>query len=96
MPPDNNIIDLASAKAKRDPHLSGRAICLSCRNEWVAVAPVGSVWLDCPECGLQRGRFMAQCEVETKHWFCNCGNDLFHATPEGFYCPNCGTWHTFP
>jgi hypothetical protein len=26
------------------------------------------------------------------HWHCQCGNDLFHATPAGMYCPNCGEW----
>lgn len=40
-----------------DPHLSGEAICTSCRHEWVAVAPVGVDDMECPACGTMRGRY---------------------------------------
>ena len=86
------VIDLKQAKQEREPHVSGKARCLACKHEWVAVAPVGVIWMECPACTLERGRFVAQVERDGLHWHCNCGNDLFHATPDGFYCPNCGEW----
>ncbi len=90
------VIDLNQTKQERERSLSGAARCLACQHEWVAVAPVGSIWLECPSCTLIRGRFVAQVELDGDHWHCNCGNDLFNATPEGVYCPNCGTWQKFP
>lgn len=51
------VIDLAQAKADREPHLSGAAVCLACKHEWVAVAPVGTVWMECPACSIERGRY---------------------------------------
>ena len=86
------VIDLMQAKQKREPHLSGKARCLSCKHEWVAVAPVGVIWMECPSCTLERGRYVAHAERDSMRWGCNCGNDLFYATPDGFYCPNCGEW----
>lgn len=74
------------------PHKTGKAVCLACGNEWVAVSPIGTVWLECPECKTVKGLEKFTCVRETSHWECNCGNDLFHATPDGFYCPKCGAW----
>ena len=87
-----SVIDLKSARQEREPHSAGKAKCLACKYEWVAVAPIGVTWMECPSCTLERGRFVAQHERDTKHWHCNCGCDLFYATPDGFYCPNCGEW----
>lgn len=42
------------------PHLVGKATCLACSHEWTAVAPIGTLWLTCPECTLERGRLIAQ------------------------------------
>lgn len=58
------VINLAQAEADREPHLSGKARCLACKHEWVAVAPVGVVWMECPACTLERGRYVAQAERE--------------------------------
>ena len=77
---------------KKEPHISGEAICLSCGHNWVSIAPTGTIWLECPECHVVRGRFVYQCERDGLHWECDCGNDLFHVTEDGFYCPNCGLW----
>ena len=85
---NNKVINLDSAR----PHLTGKARCLACNYEWVAAAPLGTVWLECPSCSLERGRFVAQVQRDTFHWICDCGCDLFYATQEGIYCPNCGTW----
>ena len=85
------IIGIDSLKAA--PHNSGLARCMVCKHEHQAVAPVGVVWMECPECHAQKALFVGSCERRGEaHWTCACGNDLFHATPEGFYCPNCGEW----
>lgn len=91
-----SVVDLAAARMARTPHNTGDARCLGCLHKWCAVAPVGVVVLECPSCGLERGRFMGNCLRENaKHWTCNCGNDLFHVTPDGTYCPGCGVWQDF-
>ena len=73
-------------------YLAGRARCLSCKEEWISVSPVGSLWLECPCCGLEKGRLIFPILRDFPHWICNCGNDLFRVTEEGYYCPNCGVW----
>ena len=84
------IIDFKTAKEERDHHLSGDAKCLACKHEWMAVAPVGAVWMECPSCTLLRGRYIAHSEYPLDHWNCGCGCDLFHVIKDCFYCPNCG------
>lgn len=87
----SEVVSLSEAREKRQPHVSGEAVCLDCRHTWVAVVPLGVIWMECPSCSLQRGRFKFQhvCGKE-RHWVCHCGNDLFHVTTERTYCPNCG------
>lgn len=84
------IVDFVKYKEENTPHMTGEAKCLSCWHKWVAVAKVGTVWLECPQCQLQRGRFILHASKHCEHWECNCGNDLFHVTKNGIYCPNCG------
>lgn len=73
--------------------INGAVHCMSCGFEWTAVSPAGTVWLECPACRTMKGLYRFPClREEEAHWICGCGNDLFHATPEGFYCPNCGAW----
>ena len=36
-------------------HWTGPAKCVGCGHRWVAVAPVGTVWLDCPSCLSPKG-----------------------------------------
>lgn len=74
------------------PHTTGRARCLDCKHEWIAVAPCEMVWLDCPSCTLVRGRYIFNFERSGYHWTCQCGCDLFHVSAIGVYCPNCGEW----
>ena len=86
------LITLSKVRENRVPHSSGKARCLACKHEWVAVAPTGVTWMECPACSLERGRFVAQHEREEPHWMCNCGNNLFYVVKDGYYCPNCGEW----
>lgn len=84
------IISLAERKA--DPHISGEAICLVCRHEFVSVAPVVVVMLTCPRCDVQKAVMKYPCVRDAPRWECHCGNNLFHVTKDGYYCPNCGDW----
>ena len=86
------VVNLSKERASRESHLSGEAVCLFCRHEWVAVAPVGALWLECPECELSLGRLRFAVGRDGLEWSCGCGNDLFHIKPEGIYCPQCGAW----
>lgn len=88
------IIILPTVRAEReekpDPHLSGDAICTTCGNQWVAVAPVGTVHLTCPKCDRLQGVFKNAVEPE-EAWACNCGERLFWLTRHGSMCRTCGT-----
>lgn len=81
-------------KEPLDPHIVGAAHCIACAHKWTSVAPVGSVWLECPNCKCDKGLMDQPCVRELPTWTCNCGNDLFHVTKDGYYCPNCGDWQT--
>ena len=89
--PDSSVISLADEREKRMPHSSGQARCLDCKHEWVAVAPIGTYWLQCPGCSLLRGKYIFMFNFPNElHWTCHCGNDLFYATKRAIFCPNCG------
>ena len=86
------VIDLQAAKEEREPHLSGQARCLACKHEWMAVTPIGTVWIECPSCSLHKGAMLYTALRDGDHWVCNCDCELFRATADGMYCPNCGEW----
>lgn len=87
------VVDLAAERSKRSTHIEGKALCIGCKHEWQAVAPAGTTWLECPECHAEKGIFrFRNMRIDEPHWTCSCGNDLFHVTPKGTYCPNCGCW----
>lgn len=86
----NNVVSLDAQR----PHITGPAKCMCCAHKWQSVAQVGTTELECPKCGTNKGRFInAVVRGDYGHWTCKCGNDLFHVTPAGNYCPNCGIWH---
>lgn len=76
-----SVISLAGEREKRSPHWSGCCICLGCKHEWVSVAPIGVMFVDCPSCGLPKGH--------PKHPFgasegdslfqCDCGSEALTA-----------------
>lgn len=74
--------------------MRGDAFCLQCGHHWVAVAPPGTVRLECPECHTEKGLFKFECVVPdgTAVWECGCGNQLFYLTPVGHLCANCGVY----
>lgn len=76
---------------EKTPHIEGAARCLLCKHEWRAVMPTGSPpFFECPECKTEQGVFIGTVVKDRHHWTCTCGNQLFHVTPEGVYCPLCG------
>lgn len=89
-------IDFAKAKAERTPHITGKAKCTACKHEWVAVAPVGTLQMECPSCELQRGQWIypfSPAEGE-QIFVCNiCTSTNFAVLPDRVLCVGCGTSH---
>lgn len=77
--------------------MTGDAFCIGCDYQWVAVAPVGTVQLECPGCRSMKGiwKFCCKPEPDLLVRECNCGNQLFYLTPEGHCCANCGTYQRY-
>lgn len=49
------VIDIGAEREARTPHWHGNVVCVGCGSEWEGVAPVGTMWVDCPGCGLPKG-----------------------------------------
>lgn len=86
------VLQLVPRAKEPEATCEGKARCLDCKHEWIAEAPLGATWLECPSCTLHRGRYVYATERAGMEWNCHCGNDLFKVTPDGYYCPNCGDW----
>lgn len=82
----DNIVSLNEHR----PHIGGEARCLTCKHEWVAVAPAGTSQLECPECEAEMGVFKYPVRPKGEVWECGCGSDLFHILPAGCQCYKCG------
>ena len=92
-----SILDFAAAKLERTPHAAGQAQCMDCKHEWAAVAPVGVVALDCPQCSSPRGRFKYEFSADEGDalFTCNCGSTLYSRVlrksgREHWLCTGCG------
>jgi DNA-directed RNA polymerase subunit RPC12/RpoP len=70
------IVSLKAAREERQPHWLGTVQCVGCKQEWEAVAPIGTRWLECPACGLPKGH--------PKHPFAAAEGDLV------LECAECG------
>lgn len=88
------VIDMEARRAAKHPHQTGEALCLHCEHEWTAVAPVGTQWLECPLCKVEKGVFRGASKPNAQVLTCDCGNQLHYVTPDGAFCPNCGTTMT--
>lgn len=75
--------------------MSGEAVCANCQATWVAVAPIGSTWMECPECHCMKGNFTHPSLRKEDLYTCRCGCDVFRMTQYGTYCVNCGISHGF-
>jgi len=78
--------------ARKIPHIQGAAFCFACDHEWQAVAPVGTVELECPSCRAMKGRYRCEIVPEGVVKTCECGCQMFYITTDGTWCPNCGTY----
>ncbi len=66
-------------KEKTERHGTGKAKCLACKHEWVAVAPLPvTADLECPACGASRGVYQYPFDAapDSAEWTCRCGNTL--------------------
>ena len=77
----SEVISFQQAKEDREPHWSGPCVCLGCRHEWHGVAPVGTTILECPSCGLMKGRtkFLFGADEGDQFFICNCGSEALTA-----------------
>jgi hypothetical protein len=79
-------------RIERGAHNTGPAFCAQCDHEWVAVAPVGTVALECPECHTMKGLLKWPCEPEHGIWTCACGcYVMIISATTNILCYNCGT-----
>lgn len=95
------IISLAKVREEREPHWSGKCVCLGCRHEWVGVGPVGVVdALQCPACDLPKGvtKNLFGADEGDAYLLCKCGCEAMTAykSKGHFYvkCMACGTDQT--
>ena len=105
---DDNVVQLDAFKQRKsnsdtdavpssdtEPHIQGKAICLSCRHDWQVVAAVGETCFTCPDCGLHKG-VMNQVIAPDIYWQCGtCDNEFFMVSPDGCVCSCCGTLQNF-
>ena len=82
---------------KNEKFASGEAFCLNCNHEWTAIAPVGTIQLECTNCKTMKGLFRFPFHVSEGEVYrqCSCGNSLFYLTPQGHLCPNCGNYQLY-
>jgi len=95
------VISFAKAKEGRSPHWTGTVKCIGCGHEPIAVAPMGTVWVECPSCHLHKAApkhpFGAD-QGDVAFTCSECGSDALNA----FYrkgrfnlmCMGCGIDHT--
>lgn len=88
---DNKVINLQQRKEDSQPHIEGPAKCVGCGHRHHAVALSGTWQMECPACHMMKAVWCFPVDASGERWVCKCGNDLFHATPTGVLCANCGT-----
>lgn len=81
----SKVVDIITAR----PHLAGKCICLQCKYEWEGVAPLGTLYLQCPECWLDKGIFNCVTFPE-RYWECKCGCAHFAVGVSHIVCLFCG------
>ena len=89
-------INLSEERFKRWPHLAGEAMCIACKHVWAAVAPVGTMQLECPACKAERGQWRYPFNADTGQqiFICNtCNSTNFAVQPHRVLCVGCGTSH---
>lgn len=93
-----SVVSLSAARESRQPHWTGKCVCLGCRHEWEGVGPIGMhSSLECPSCELPKGvvRNLFGCAVGDQELQCNCGSEALtayvHNGRKWVRCMACGT-----
>ena len=91
------IIPFNKSEQPKEPMATGEAFCIGCSYQWLAIAPLGTVQLECPACSSMKGIWKWPHKPAPGMLVreCNCGNQLFYLTPEGHCCANCGTYQCY-
>ena len=85
---------------RADAHLAGEGLCIGCRHEWAAAAPVGVWQLECPACGTMKGvwRYPVGADTDDILFICACGCEALtaymHERHFRLKCMSCGTEQT--
>lgn len=84
-------------RKQSEQHGQGEAFCLNCNHTWQAVAPTGTINLECPKCLTLKGlwKFPFAPKSGTLVRECICGNQLFYMTLVGHMCANCGIYQSY-
>lgn len=94
------VISFAQAKAEREPHWQGKCKCIGCGHEWEGVAPIGTMFVDCPSCELPKGhpKHPFGCAEGDSVFKCSCGSEALtaymHKGRFNLRCMACGTEKT--
>jgi hypothetical protein len=95
----SNVVDISSRR--HDPHMTGKAKCLQCSHEWIAVAPVGTSEMECPSCSATKGFWRHLCNFESASAvfvcvICGCQAITAARYPDGVHlmCMGCGAEQT--
>lgn len=92
----DNVVDLNARRPS--PYLQGEAKCGQCSHQWRAVAPCGTVELECPKCGAYKGFFMTYMSSEdgVGRYTCNaCQGQMYEIRDDGALCVTCGFIHNW-
>ncbi len=52
-----SVVSLAEKRLRSVDHLEGEALCTACGHTWQALAPLGTVALECPACHTMKGLY---------------------------------------
>lgn len=68
-----SVIDFTQKQLERERHVTGLVRCTHCGHEWVALALYSNLnSLECPECKLERGEFIANVEPQEGNLVYQC------------------------
>lgn len=82
----SNVVSITA----KQPHISGEAVCINCRHGWMAVAPLGTDELECPECKTLRGTWLRLTFPTVPVLTCACDNSFMLVLDTGnIMCARC-------
>lgn len=96
----NNVVDFAQAKKDAQPHWVGPVRCVGCQHEWAGVGPIGTLWIECPQCGFHKGhpKHPFSCANDESVYICDCGSEaltvIVSKDEMQILCMACGVRHT--